>query len=46
MTLFRENHHRLKVVQASHCLKCASESLYEQTAAVIVVLGGTLPLTG
>jgi hypothetical protein len=41
MTLIRENHHRLKVVQAPHFLKCASESLYERTIAVLVVLGGT-----
>jgi hypothetical protein len=31
MTLIRENHHRLKVVQAPHFLKCASESLDEKT---------------
>jgi hypothetical protein len=31
MMLIRENHHRLKVVQASRFLKCALESLCEQT---------------
>lgn len=41
MTLIRENHHRLKVVQASHFLKCASESLYEKANKATVVSGGT-----
>jgi hypothetical protein len=41
MTLIRENHHRLKVVQASHFLKCASESLCEKANIALVVLGGT-----
>jgi hypothetical protein len=42
MMLKRENHHRLKVVQAAHFLKCPSEPHFE----VLSRSGRNLPLTG
>lgn len=39
MMLLRENHHRLKVVQAAHFLKCTSEFCIERNLRVDT--GGT-----